>query len=73
MQFYQLIVDGFHIDEDVIRATYKAIGKERIILITDANPCKGLPDGQYHFSGKDIVIVGDMLQSKKLVELQEAH
>ncbi len=54
----ELIVDGFHIDEDVIRATYKAIGKERIILITDANPCKGLPDGQYHFSGKDIVIVG---------------
>ncbi|MFQ7173146.1 MAG: N-acetylglucosamine-6-phosphate deacetylase, partial [Thomasclavelia ramosa] len=48
----ELIVDGFHIDEDVIRATYKAIGKERIILITDANPCKGLPDRQYHFSGK---------------------
>ena len=54
----ELIVDGFHIHEDVINATYKAIGKERIILISDANPCKGLPDGQYRFSGKDIVIDG---------------
>lgn len=53
----ELIVDGYHIHEDVIRATYKAIGKERIILICDANPCKGLPDGEYQFSGKEIEII----------------
>ncbi|MEG0592698.1 MAG: N-acetylglucosamine-6-phosphate deacetylase [Coprobacillus sp.] len=53
----ELIVDGFHIHEDVIKATYKAIGKERIVLITDSNPCKGLPDGEYTFSGKNVEII----------------
>lgn len=55
--FCELIVDGFHIHEDVIKATYKAIGKERIVLICDANPCKGLPDGIYQFSGKEVEII----------------
>lgn len=53
----ELIVDGFHIHEDVIKATYNAIGKERIVLITDSNPCKGLPDGEYSFSGKNVEII----------------
>lgn len=55
--FCELIVDGFHIHEDVIKATYKAIGKDRIVLICDANPCKGLPDGIYEFSGKEVEII----------------
>lgn len=54
--FCELIVDGFHIHQDVVKATYQAIGKERLILISDANPCKGLPDGLYQFSGKEIEI-----------------
>ena len=48
---------GFHIHEDVIKATYKSIGSKRIVLICDANPCKGLADGIYHFSGKEIEII----------------
>ena len=55
--FCELIVDGFHIHEDVIKATYKSIGSKRIVLICDANPCKGLADGIYHFSGKEIEII----------------
>lgn len=55
--YCELIVDGFHIHEDIIKATYQAIGKERIILICDANPCKGLSDGIYQFSGKEIEII----------------
>lgn len=54
--YCEMIADGFHIHEDVIKATYKAIGKERLILICDANPCKGLPDGIYLFSGKEVEI-----------------
>ena len=54
--FCELIVDGFHIHPDVIKATYNSIGKERIILICDANPCKGLTDGIYQFSGNIIEI-----------------
>lgn len=55
--YCEMIVDGFHIHEDVIKATYKAIGKDRLILICDANPCKGLPDGIYLFSGKEVEII----------------
>ncbi|MFV0395376.1 MAG: N-acetylglucosamine-6-phosphate deacetylase, partial [Coprobacillaceae bacterium] len=61
----ELIVDGFHIHEDVIKATYKAIGKERIVLICDANPCKGLPDGVYPFSGKIVEIIDGKARVKE--------
>ena len=47
----ELIVDGFHVAPDVVRATYRSIGPERICLITDAMLGKGMPDGEYIFSG----------------------
>ncbi len=63
--YCELIVDGFHIHEDVIKATYKAIGKDRIVLICDANPCKGLPDGEYEFSGKLVEIIDGKARVKE--------
>ena len=52
----ELIVDGFHVHPDVVHATYRALGDDRIILIRDANPYKAVADGEYPFSGKNIVI-----------------
>ena len=52
----ELIVDGFHVHPDVVHATYRALGEDRIILISDANPYKAVADGEYPFSGKNIVI-----------------
>ena len=52
----ELIVDGFHVHPDVVEATYHALGDDRIILISDANPYKAVADGEYPFSGKNIVI-----------------
>lgn len=52
----ELIVDGFHVHPDVVEATYRALGDDRIILISDANPYKAVADGEYPFSGKNIVI-----------------
>lgn len=54
--FKELIVDGYHIDEDVIKLTYKILGKDKIILITDAMPGKGLGDGEYEFGKLPCVI-----------------
>ncbi len=48
--YAELIVDGFHIDPDVIRVTYDVLKDDRIILITDAMPAKGMEDGVYTFS-----------------------
>ena len=52
----ELIVDGVHVHPDVVEATYHALGDDRIILISDANPYKAVADGEYPFSGKNIVI-----------------
>ena len=52
----ELIVEGFHVHPDVVHATYRALGDDRIILISDANPYKAVADGEYPFSGKNIVI-----------------
>lgn len=46
----ELIVDGFHVDKNVVRATWKVLGAKRLVLITDAMLGKGMPDGDYLFS-----------------------
>lgn len=61
----ELIVDGFHIHPDIIHATYQMIGSDRLILITDSNPCKGLPDGDYTFSGKNVEIINGKARVKE--------
>lgn len=49
--FSELIVDGFHVHPDVVRATYQSLGPQFLILITDAMLGKGMPNGEYVFSG----------------------
>ncbi len=49
----ELITDGFHVHPDVLRATYKFM-KDRIAIITDSTLMRGLPDGQYVFSGHSV-------------------
>ena len=48
--FCELICDGFHIADDVIRMTYKYLTSKRIVIITDAMLGKGMPDGEFVFS-----------------------
>lgn len=55
--FCELIVDGYHIDPLVVKLTYQIIGSERLILITDSNPGKGLGDGDFMFGGKECVSI----------------
>ncbi len=54
--FKELIVDGYHLDEDVVKLTYKICGKDQIVLVTDAMPGKGLGDGEYEFGKLPCVI-----------------
>ena len=46
----EIISDGFHVDPDVIRVTFSALGSKKLALVTDATLMRGLPDGQYLFS-----------------------
>lgn len=46
----QLIADGVHIHPSVIRLLVRAVGIERIVLITDSMSSAGLPDGKYIYN-----------------------
>lgn len=48
--YKELIMDGFHNDVDVVKASWRILGPEEIIMITDCMLGKGMPDGEYTFS-----------------------
>ena len=52
----ELICDGFHISEKVIRIAYRILGNERLILISDAVTLAGMPDGEYVVDGMTTII-----------------
>jgi N-acetylglucosamine-6-phosphate deacetylase len=50
----ELICDGVHIHESVIRATFAMFSAERIILVSDSLLCLGMPEGVYESGGQKI-------------------
>lgn len=55
----ELICDGVHIHPAVVRATFKMLGKERIIFISDSMRATGMPDGRYTLGGLDVDVKGN--------------
>ncbi len=60
----ELIVDKIHVDSDVINATYKIVGSNNIVLITDSMKAKGLGDGDYEFGGQKVNVVNGTAKLK---------
>lgn len=50
----ELICDGIHIHPAVVRATFKMLGADRIVLISDSMRATGMPDGRYTLGGLDV-------------------
>ncbi len=50
----EMICDGVHIHPSVVRATFKMLGADRIVLISDSMRATGMPDGQYTLGGLDV-------------------
>lgn len=50
----ELICDGVHVHESVIRATFEMFSPDRIILVSDSLSCLGMPDGIYESGGRKI-------------------
>lgn len=50
----ELICDGAHIHESVIRATFAMFSAERIILVSDSLSCLGMPEGVYESGGQKV-------------------
>jgi N-acetylglucosamine-6-phosphate deacetylase len=49
--FAELICDGIHTAPELVRLWWRAKGRERAILVTDAMSATGMPDGEYQLGG----------------------
>lgn len=47
----ELIADGVHVSDEVLRMTFDLLGPERIVLISDATAATGLDDGEHALGG----------------------
>lgn len=54
----EMICDGVHIHPSVVRATFKMLGADRIVLISDSMRATGMPDGQYTLGGLSVNVAG---------------
>lgn len=52
--FAELICDGIHISPATLRITFKALGEERTVVISDATMSAGLEEGEYMLGGQKI-------------------
>lgn len=55
----ELICDGVHIHPATVRATFRMLGDDRIILISDSMRATGMPDGVYTLGGLDVEVHGN--------------
>lgn len=58
-KYIELIGDGIHIDESVVKITLKNFRRDRIILISDAISSAGLEDGKYSYNNKPCIKEGN--------------
>lgn len=54
----ELICDGIHVHETMVRAAYRLFGKDRLCLISDAIAACGMGDGAYELGGQSITVRG---------------
>ncbi len=55
----ELICDGVHVHPAAVRATFKMLGEDRIVLISDSMRAAGMPDGTYTLGGLDVNVQGN--------------
>ncbi len=53
----ELISDGIHIHESVVRATFQLF-PERVVLISDSMRATGMENGTYELGGQQVTVVG---------------
>lgn len=54
----ELICDGIHIHAAMVRLAFALFGADRMVLISDALRCTGMPDGEYPFGGQTMTLKG---------------
>ena len=54
----ELICDGLHVHPASVRLAFSMFGADRMVLISDALGCCGMPDGEYELGGQAIRLEG---------------
>lgn len=52
----ELICDGTHVHPATVRLAFQLFGGQRIVLISDALRCCGMPNGQYELGGQSVYL-----------------
>ena len=58
--YCELICDGIHIHPAVVRATFRLMGRDRMVLISDTMRAAGMPDGDYTLGGQAVRVQGKL-------------
>ena len=52
----ELICDGIHVHPAMVRAIFRLFGPERVLLVSDALPAAGMPEGTYRLGSQEITV-----------------
>nr|BFE67425.1 hypothetical protein GCM10020092_007260 [Actinoplanes digitatis] len=52
----ELVADGIHLHDGMLRLAAQAAGPDRAALITDAMDAAGMPDGEYELGGQAVAV-----------------
>ena len=52
----EIICDGIHVHPASIRMAFRLFGAERMVLISDALRCCGMPEGEYELGGQQVFL-----------------
>lgn len=55
--FCELICDGHHISPEMVAFTYRMIGMDRLVLISDSMAATASPDGEYEIAGNPVTVI----------------
>ncbi|HYK95374.1 MAG TPA: N-acetylglucosamine-6-phosphate deacetylase [Candidatus Dormibacteraeota bacterium] len=51
-----LIVDGLHVHPAIVRLVRRAVGADRLTVVSDAIAALGMPPGAYRLAGRDVIV-----------------
>ena len=54
--YCEIICDGKHLHDDIVRLVVRCKGKARTVAITDAMEAAGLPEGTYALGGQKVIV-----------------
>ncbi|MDR0889310.1 MAG: N-acetylglucosamine-6-phosphate deacetylase [Oscillospiraceae bacterium] len=56
----EIICDGQHVHPSSVRLAFRLFGAERMVLISDALRCCGMPEGEYELGGQTVYLKDDI-------------